>query len=205
MSTIKRRLFLLAAPLVMAGLAAAPSQAQQLSLTELSRYLNSFTTAEGEFTQINSDGTISTGKIRIKRPGRIRFEYDPPEAAMVIAGGGQLAVFDPRSNTGPDRYPLSETPLKIILERDVDLTRTNMVTAHTSDGTTTSVTAQDPENPEYGSIQLVFTADPVELRQWVITDDVGNQTTVVLGDLATGGRVPNILFNIQAEMRDWQN
>jgi outer membrane lipoprotein-sorting protein len=189
----------------MAGLAASPGQAQQLSLNEISAYLNSFETAEGEFTQVNPDGTISTGKIFIKRPGRVRFEYNPPEAAMVIAGGGQLAVFDPRSNTGPDRYPLSETPLKIILERNVDLSRTNMVTAHTSDGTTTSVTAQDPDNPEYGNIQLVFTGDPVELRQWVITDDVGNQTTVVLGDLAKGGRVPNILFNIQAEMRDWPN
>ncbi|WP_084860883.1 LolA family protein [Salibaculum halophilum] len=204
MSTITRRFLFLAAPLAMAGLAAGPGHAQQISLTEISGYLNSFDTAEGQFTQINADGTISTGRIYIRRPGRIRFEYDPPERAMVIAGGGQLAVFDPRSNTGPDRYPLRETPLKIILQEDIDLTRTNMVTAHSSDGTTTSVTAQDPENPDYGNIQLVFTGDPVQLRQWVITDDTGRQTTVVLGDLVTGADVPNILFNIQAEMRDWQ-
>ena len=203
MTKITRRLFTLMAPLAVAGLAAGSSSAQQLSLNAISNYMNSFTTAEAEFTQINSDGTISTGQVYIKRPGRIRFEYNPPEEALVIAGGGSLAVFDPRSNTGPDRYPLSETPLKIILERNINLSRTNMVTGHTSDGTTTTVTAQDPDHPEYGNIQMVFTADPVELRQWIVTDDVGNQTTVILGDLAKNGNNRDILFNIQRETRNW--
>lgn len=205
MNKITRRLLLLAVPLVMAGFAAAPGSAQQLSLNQISNYLNSFATAEGEFTQINADGTISTGQIYIKRPGRIRFEYNPPEEALVIGGGGSLAVFDPRSNEGPARYPLSETPLNIILQRNVDLARANMVTGHSSDGTTTSIVAQDPDHPEYGNIQLVFTADPVELRQWVITDDVGSQTTVVLGDLNKGGSIRDILFNIQRETRLWAN
>lgn len=203
MNMITRRLCLLAFPLTLAGVAASPSFAQQLTLGQVSDYLNSFTSAQGEFTQINADGTISTGTVYIKRPGRIRFEYNPPEEALVLAGGGQVAIFDPRSNTGPDRYPLSQTPLKIILEQNVDLTRSNMVTGHTSDGTTTSVTAQDPDNPEYGNIRMVYTAAPVELRQWIVTDDTGQQTTVILGDLVKGGRVPDILFNIQREMRAW--
>ncbi|KPP89046.1 MAG: Outer membrane lipoprotein-sorting protein [Rhodobacteraceae bacterium HLUCCA08] len=205
MSQITRRFLLLAAPLVMAAFAAAPGMAQQLSLNEVSGYLNSFTSAEGEFTQINADGTISTGTIYIKRPGRIRFEYNPPEQALVMAGGGSVAIFDPRSDTGPDRYPLAETPLKIILERNIDLSRSGMVTRHDSDGTTTTVTAQDPQNPEYGNIQMVFTSDPVELRQWIVTDDTGSQTTVILGDLTKDGRVPDILFNIQRETANWQD
>ena len=179
--------------------------AQQLSLGQVSGYLNSFTTAEGEFTQINSDGTISTGTVYIKRPGRVRFEYNPPEESLVVTGGGQVAIFDPRSTGGVDRYPLNQTPLKIILERNVDLGRSGMVTRHVSDGTTTTVTAQDPDHPEYGNIQMVYTADPVELRQWIITDDTGQQTTVILGDLAKDGRVPDILFNIQREVRQWGN
>lgn len=202
---ITRRLALLAVSLAFAGLAATPSFAQQLSLGQVSAYLNSFTSAEGEFTQINANGTISTGTIYIKRPNRVRFEYNPPEESLVVAGGGQVAIFDPRSDSGPDRYPLSQTPLKIILERNVDLTRTDMVTGHTSDGTSTTVTAQDPENPQYGNIQMVYTAAPVELRQWIVTDDTGQQTTVILGDLEKDGRVPDILFNIQREMRNWGN
>jgi outer membrane lipoprotein-sorting protein len=205
MNMITRRLALLAVSLAFAGLAATPSFAQQLSLGQVSAYLNSFTSAEGEFTQINANGTISTGTIYIKRPNRVRFEYNPPEESLVVAGGGQVAIFDPRSDSGPDRYPLSQTPLKIILERNVDLTRTDMVTGHTSDGTSTTVTAQDPENPQYGNIQMVYTAAPVELRQWIVTDDTGQQTTVILGDLEKDGRVPDILFNIQREMRNWGN
>jgi outer membrane lipoprotein-sorting protein len=184
---------------------ALPAHAQQLSLAQISSYLNQLQTATGGFTQINVDGTISTGTIYIKRPGRIRFEYAPPDASMVIAGGGQVAVFDPRSNTGPDRYPLNQTPLSIILAQNVDLDRANMVTGHTSDGTTTTVTAQDPENPDYGSIQMVFTADPVELRQWIVTDNTGSQTTVILNDLVAGGQIGDRLFNITAEMNDWNN
>lgn len=205
MNQITRRLCLLAVPLALAGFAASPSHAQQLSLAQVSGYLNSFTSAEGEFTQINADGTISTGTIYIKRPNRVRFEYNPPEESLVVAGGGQVAIFDPRSDSGPDRYPLNQTPLSIILERNIDLTRTNMVTGHTSDGTTTTVTAQDPVHPEYGNIQMVYTSSPVELRQWIVTDDTGQQTTVILGDLAKDGRVPDILFNIQREMRNWGN
>lgn len=178
---------------------ALPAAAQQLSLQQISGYLNQLQTAQGGFTQVNGDGTISTGTIYIKRPGRIRFEYAPPDNSLVIAGGGSVAIFDPRSNTGPERYPLNQTPLSIILAQNVDFSRARMVTGHTSDGTTTTVTAQDPDHPEYGSIQLVFTAAPVELRQWIVTDDTGSATTVILNDVASGGSIGDRLFNIQAE------
>jgi len=200
----KLRFLILLVPLMFAAFASA-GHAQQLSLNQISQYMNQMRTATGAFTQINADGTLSTGTIYIKRPGRVRFEYNPPEKSLVMAGGGSVAVFDPRSNTGPDRYPLSQTPLSIILADNVNFGAANMVTGHTSDGTTTTVTAQDPDNPEYGNIKLVFTANPVELRQWVVTDDVGSQTTVILGDLTTGGRIRDVLFNITAEMRNWQN
>lgn len=193
----------LAAPLALAfALAPLAAAAQQLSLQEISNYLNSFRTGQGGFTQVNADGSISTGTIYIKRPNRIRFEYDS-DPSLFIAGGGQVAVFDARSNEGPERFPLSETPLSIILAENVDLTRAGMVTGHTSDGTTTTVTAQDPAHPDYGSIQLVFTANPVELRQWVVTDNAGTQTTVILNDVQTGVQIGDRLFNIQAEMANW--
>ncbi len=165
---------------------AAPAFAEKLSLNEISQYLNGFKTATGEFTQINDDGTISTGQIYIKRPGRVRFEYNPPEQILVVADGDTVGVVDGKSNTSPEAYPLHRTPLKIILARTVDLSRARMVTGHVSDGKTTTVRAQDPDNPEYGSIELVFTASPVELRQWVINDGAGSRTTVVLGELAKG-------------------
>lgn len=193
------RSFLLAAGLALA--AALPAAAEKLPLSAISAYLNSFETARGAFTQINDDGTIQTGTLYIRRPGRMRFEYDPPDETLVLASGGAVAVFDPKGNAGPETYPLERTPLKIILARQVDLSRERMVTAHDYDGTATIVTAQDPENPDYGSLQLVFTGSPVELRQWKVIDAAGGSTTVVLGELELGPALPNRLFNIQLNTR----
>jgi len=178
-----------------------PAAAEKLSLGEISSYLNRLQTAQGAFTQVNEDGSISTGRILLKRPGRVRFEYDPPEEALVVADGDTVGIIDPRSNDGPQGYPLHRTPLKIILANNVDLTRERMVVGHASDGTSTTVRAQDPEHPEYGSIDLVFTGDPVELRQWVIHDGSGSQTTVILGDLQTGVRLRNEQFEIPGKRR----
>lgn len=127
------------------GLAAMPAQAAPIPLAQLSQYLNSLTTAQAGFTQINNDGTISTGTLYINRPGRMRFDYNPPEQMLVMAGGGQVAVFDAKSNSRrPEQYPLSETPLSIILEQNVNLGRAGMVQGHRQDGNKTIVTAQDP-------------------------------------------------------------
>jgi outer membrane lipoprotein-sorting protein len=156
-------------------------------------------TAETDFTQINADGSIATGKLYIKRPGRVRFEYAPPDRSLVLASAGSVAIFDAKSNQAPEQYPLRRTPLNLILARDVDLSRAKMVVNHVEDGNATRVRAQDPENPEYGTIDLVFTANPVTLRQWVITDDLGQQTTVILGELKTGGNYPPSLFSIDTE------
>lgn len=187
------------APLALVLLTQPVLAAEKLSLGEISAYINSLKIVQADFTQINADGTISTGKIYIRRPGRARFEYNPPSKALVIAGGQQLAIFDEKSNTGPTQYPLKRTPLNLILARKVDLSRADMVVGHSFDGTATTVVAQDPENPEYGSIALTFTDSPAELRQWVITDDIGDQTTVILGALEQLPSLNSNLFNINRE------
>lgn len=197
------RRFALLAPL--AFLLPLPAAAEKLPLATISSYLNSLTTVEADFTQVNSDGSISTGKIYINRPGRVRFEYGPPDRSLVIAGGQQVAIFDAKSNQPPEQYPLKKTPLNLILAKDVNLGRANMVVGHFADGTSTRVRAQDPEHPEYGSIELVFTANPVELRQWIITDDLGTQTTVILGELSKGAKLRASLFDITAERQKREN
>lgn len=191
-----KRIHTLLAVVATTAAMALPAQAEKLSLNAISKYLNGMKTATGAFTQINDDGTISTGQIFIKRPGRVRFEYNPPDKTLVVADGDTVGIIDPKSNTSPEAYPLNRTPLKIILARNVNLAQENMVVGHKSDGTSTTVRAQDPEHPEYGNIELVFTANPVELRQWVINDDAGSQTTVVLGDLTKGVRIDNAEFVI---------
>ncbi|MDE4173809.1 outer membrane lipoprotein carrier protein LolA [Phaeobacter sp. PT47_59] len=176
-------------------LAPASWAAEKLSLDQLSAYLNGLTTAEATFTQINDDGSLSTGKLYIHRPGRMRFEYDGDNGATVVAGAGSVVIHDPKSNQPPETYPLKRTPLSIILAKQVDLARAGMVVGHQFDGTSTILQAQDPENPEYGGLELMFTGDPVELRKWVVHDSAGGRTTVILGALETGGKLSAFLFN----------
>ncbi|MEO9818866.1 MAG: outer membrane lipoprotein carrier protein LolA [Paracoccaceae bacterium] len=184
------------APILALVLSVSTAVADQLPLNDISQYLNDMKTAEATFVQLNDDGTISEGKLYIQRPGKMRFEYNPPDKAVVMATNNTVIVFDPKSNQQAEKYPLKRTPLSIILARRVDLGQARMVVDHGYDGTATTVTAQDPENPEYGNIQLNFTSNPVELRQWIVNDANGGQTTVILGDLKTGGRLPSSLFNI---------
>ena len=180
----------------LAVVTAQAAWADKLPLNAISSYLNDLRTAEGTFTQINDDGTVDTGKIYIKRPGKMRFEYNAPNSGLVVASANAVYILDSKSNQSPETYPLRRTPLSLILARNVNLAQANMVVGHDFDGTATVVTAQDPKNPEYGNIQLKFTGNPVELRQWVINDSGGGQTTVVLAELKTGGSLSNRLFDV---------
>jgi len=175
-------------------LTAPAAWADIVSLSAISAYLNGLKTAEARFTQINDDGSINTGKILLKRPGRMKFNYNEANAATVLASGNAVYIIDPRSNTLPETYPLRRTPLSLILARNVNLDQANMVVGHSFDGVSTVVTAQDPDHPEYGQIQMKFTDNPIELRQWIITDSGGGSTTIVLAGMKTGGALSNSLF-----------
>ena len=183
--------------LALVVLASAGSAQDKLPLESISDYLNGLVTAETTFTQFNEDGSRSTGKLYLKRPGRMRFEYDPPNDGIVIAGGSTVIVHDKKSNQPPETYPLKRTPLSLILARRVDLGQANMVTGHSSEGELTVVRAQDPENPEFGYIDLKFSANPVALQQWVVTNEQGTRTAVVLNGLQTGMSLSDTLFNTQ--------
>ena len=185
---------------VLALAMAFPAFAEKISLNEISRYLNSLKTAQAEFTQVNGDGSISTGTVFIHRPNRVRFEYKG-DKTLVLASAGQVAVFDGKSRSGPQQYPLSKTPLSLILAPNVNLGQARMVTGYAEKKNTTVVTAQDPQHPEYGNIQMVFSANPTQLRQWVVTDDAGTRTTVILGDMKTGVSFPPSKFTIESELR----
>lgn len=187
-----------AAAILVLGLA-FPALADKIPLNALSNYLNGMKTATSPFTQVNPDGTISTGTVYIRRPGQARFEYNNDNTLM-LASAGNVAVFDPKSSGGPQQYPLSQTPLSIILAANVNLSQANMVTGYSEAKNSTVVTAQDPAHPEYGNIQMVFTGGPTQLRQWIVTDDSGQKTTVILGELRQGGSIPSSRFSIDNEL-----
>ncbi|SFJ51898.1 Outer membrane lipoprotein-sorting protein [Celeribacter neptunius] len=179
---------------------AVPAAAEKLSLSTLSNYLNGLGTVQADFTQTNDDGSRSAGKLTIKRPGRMRLQYGGADDALVLVTGGQVGIFDPGSNEPPQRFPLSQTPLSVILKRNVDLNAAKMVMSHREENGDTIVRAQDPDNPDYGYIDLIFSPTPV-LKAWVIHDQGGGTTTVQLTRMTLGGSVSDSSFNIRSEAK----
>jgi len=177
----------------------APASAQMSGadardLARISNYLNGMTTLEGNFVQIGHDGELSEGLFYMRRPGRIRFEYKPPNPALVIADGVWVGVYDTRLNT-LDRIPLRSTPLYILLRKRVDLRRDGAIRSIERSPGLMRVTAIDPDAPDQGSITMVFSENPLELRQWIVVDPQGLTTTVALSEMRSNVELdPNLFF-----------
>ena len=184
---MNRRAFCTSAAFAVA-LASQPVLAQDgRDLARISAYLNSISTLEGEFVQVDPDGVLSEGQFYIHRPGRIRFEYRQPNPALVIADGFWVGVVDKRYDQ-VNRYPLNETPLNLILKDDIDLANEGAVKRiERSDGQM-RIIAQDPQRSDNGSITMVFADNPLELRQWIVDDTQGHATTVALS--STRANIP---------------
>lgn len=184
---MNRRAFCTSAAFAVA-LASQPVLAQDgRDLARISAYLNSISTLEGEFVQVDPDGVLSEGQFYIHRPGRIRFEYRQPNPALVIADGFWVGVVDKRYDQ-VNRYPLNETPLNLILKDDIDLANEGAVQRiERSDGQM-RIVAQDPQRRDSGSITMVFADNPLELRQWIVDDTQGRATTVALS--STRANIP---------------
>ena len=178
----------------------APVRAEKISLSNLSSYLESIKKVSGSFTQINSDKTVSTGRIFLFRPGRMRMEYKTPDNSLVIVGGSQIAVFDSKSNTHPRIFPLRKTPLKILLEKKINLKTSDIIIRHEEVENSTVVVLQDPKLSSYGSLKLVFTDHPVTLRQWVITNEMSDQTVLKFKDFINQPNMSSNKFNISLEI-----
>ena len=178
-------------------LAALPATAATVNVSPIEAYLVGLQSAQGRFRQTNPNGSTQTGVFYLAKPGRIRFEYDQPKGAMVIADGSWVGVFDPKSNCNPTRYPLDKTPLSLLLRSRLSLTEPGLVLGATRDSNGTDITVVDPKAPNDGRMVMSFSDDPVQLRAWEVTTKTGQRTRVALTDLSTGISVDPSLFNIE--------
>jgi outer membrane lipoprotein-sorting protein len=176
-----------------------PAAAQGIDVSAIDRYLRGLRSADGRFSQRNPNGSTQTGRFMLQKPGRIRFEYDRPEGAMVLSDGSFVGVFDPRSNRNPTRYPLSRTPLRLLLQENLSLREPGMVLGATRDGGGTHITVTDPRRPNEGRIRMTFSDNPVSLTGWVVTPANRQQTEVRIAEMRTGVQLERTLFNIERE------
>jgi outer membrane lipoprotein-sorting protein len=169
---------------------------QKAQAAKVSSYLSSLSTLVGNFVQVGPDGTKTKGDFYIQKPGKVRFEYDPPTPIAMIADGSSLAVRDRKLAT-QDIYPLSQTPLRYLLSDRIDLLKDTNVVNVSADDQYISVTIEE-KSAIIGTSRLLLMlgAKDNQLKQWTVTDPQGYDTTVAVYNLDTSKKPDPNLFKI---------
>jgi outer membrane lipoprotein-sorting protein len=158
------------------------------------RYLNRISTLKARFIQISSNGAYAEGEVLISRPGKLRFDYDPPHPVLLIANGLTLLFYD-RELKQASFLPLWETPLWFLIRQDVTLTENVHVTAVVQEKATIRISLVDEDLPDAGEVTLVFSDRPLVLTKWEILDPQGTTTQVSLVNPQFGVEIDSEAFD----------
>jgi len=163
---------------------AALNPADAADVTRVQDYLNQVRSLSARFVQLGPNGELARGRFYLRRPGRLRFEYDPPSPLLIVADGVWLVLYDRELNQ-VSRFPLSESPLAVLAADQVDLLAAFTVTAVQRQAGLLRVQVVDPERADDGWLSLTFSEPPLALRQWHIRDAQGGVTSIALEGLET--------------------
>ncbi|MFT3976075.1 MAG: outer membrane lipoprotein carrier protein LolA [Sphingomonas bacterium] len=175
------KMFLPVAAIVMA----APASAQTGDLAQVQRHLSAVSSMTADFTQTDRNGKVLTGTLTLKKPGKIRFQYEKG-VPILIVGDGKALTFIDYSVKQVQRWPIGNTPLSVLINPDKDISRFAKVVP-SADPRLLSVEGYDAKHPEYGRITLVFARDAsapggLMLQGWAMLDSQGNRTTIRLSN-----------------------
>jgi outer membrane lipoprotein-sorting protein len=173
------------------GLALTPQD--RADTARIEAYLNGLKTVKARFLQVAPDGSTSEGIAWIDRPGRMRFQYDPPSPLLLVAGHG-LVVFHDRQLQQTSNIPLGSTPLGLLLRDNLRLSGDVTVTGLQRLPGQIQVTIVRTESPGDGSLTLVFADSPLALRQWSVVDAQRQETRVSLYNIELGGTFDQAMF-----------
>ena len=192
-------------PLFVVFLTTSPIlKADPYSLANISQYLQNLKILKADFSQTNPDDTISSGTILIKRPGRMRFEYNKPDKTLVLVSAGALAIFDPKGDEKPITYPIKNNPISLILKGEVDLLNSGIVAKYKVSAKKAVLTIRDPKKPQRGSVELVFFGTEPELEKFTIKNENGSSTSISLKDIEYPKKLNETLFSIALETQKRQ-
>lgn len=201
MHSMNRRSFLFA-PLLLAPFArpvlaqvraAVLSAQDQADVRRIEAYLNATKALHGKFLQVAPNGAISTGQAWLVRPGRMRFQYDPPAPFLLVANHGVL-VFNDSSLNQTSNIPLSSTPLGLLLQDNLRLSGDVTIVSFVRQPGQLQVGIVRTASPQDGVLTLIFADNPLALRQWTVLDAQRHETRVTLSDVQVGGDYPDKLF-----------
>ncbi len=158
--------------------------------------LSEAVTAKGRFTQVGPDGSVTQGDFALRRPGRMRFDYDDPTPILIVSDGSTVAMEDSDLET-VDRVPLASTPLGLILDDELNFETEARVTDVRRSDNEVSVTIEDRSGESEGQLTLYFDASTYELLSWRAVDANRQVTRVALQDIETNVSVDPRLFRLE--------
>ena len=163
--------------------------------TPIQEYLLDIKTLQANFTQINDTGEIMTGKLFLKKPGKIRFSYDNPHNLQIVSKQQALLIFDPKSSgSGPLTYPLSSTPLGFLLKNDVDaLINEGSEGFEIDDKMFIKI-----QNPRY-RVSIAFKKKPMSLVGWEFENQIGEIISISLDNIKTNDFISNEIFKTEKD------
>ena len=164
-----------------------------VDIARVEAYLNGVRTLSADFIQIAPNGAISRGQFYLKRPGRLRFEYEPPAPVLVVADGTYVNYFDVELGQ-LSQIGVYSTPLGVVVAEEVKLEGQIAVTSVEREAAVVSLTTIDTEEPGRGTLTLIFSDRPLELRKWEIIDSRGLLTTIALDEISTNQNLDPELF-----------
>jgi outer membrane lipoprotein-sorting protein len=167
--------------------------ADRALISDIEAYLNDLTTVRARFSQANADGSYDTGILWLWRPGKARIEYSPPTDILVVADGTWLIYFDAELDQ-VSHVPIDTGPFRFLLADTVSLEDTVQVRGLGRSGGLVHLTLIDVENPDDGSVTLVFDEGPLQLRQWEVLDPQGFVTVVTLSEEKVGETFERKMF-----------
>ena len=167
-------------------------ESDEALVDRLMDYLQEIETLNGDFTQIAPSGAISSGQFYIRRPGFLRFEYDPPTPLLIVANGGMVYVRDEALET-TDSYPVGRTPLKFLLRKKIDLGPTKVVEVDRGVDSFAVTLGSDDEKTE-GELTMIVRAPELSLVRWIVRDIQNGITVVSLDNVKSGEKLANRLF-----------
>jgi len=182
--------------------AAAPvpaplTQQDTLELQRIAAYLNNIRTMTARFQQTANNGGVSAGHPWVARPGRMRFEYDPPTPITLLADSASVYYWDKQLNQ-TSKYELRQTPAWFFLRDPISFGADVVVTRFERlGGGILRVTVVESAQPDAGSLTLDFSENPLTLRQWTVIDQQSKRTIVGLSDLQYGMALDPKLFQYQ--------
>ncbi len=178
-----------------AAWAALPPEDRQI-VARIEGWLQGITTLRARFTQLAPDGRMSTGRVFLQRPGRLRFDYDPPSRVQLIATDWRLIFVDWAARQ-VNVLPLSQTPLAFLLDAEVRLSGEIEVRSVQRRAGEIALEVVRTREPDQGSVVLVFAEEPLELRRWAVTDPQGLTTVLLVEEPEYGVPLDPALFRFQ--------